>query len=340
MRLQNKPIRNANDARDMLQTAMNVEFGTLPPYLYAMLCILPGANPEAMQRLRAITHQEMIHLCLDANIINALGGIPKIVAPTYPGPLPGDIGPDGERLIIHLLPFGQAAMKQGMEIEQPEDPIEIPMLKATQEADAGKAVTIGEFYTQLDNYLRTLPASDWHANRNQISDGQFFPGQLFAVNGYEDAHRAIQVIISEGEGSANDPLDFQQEMAHYYRFEEMFFNKVITQDTTSPSGYRLEGSLGIDWSAAYPAIADPQLHNFSNDSAAAQQAQQACTLAYSAMVDALNLAFQGQSAQLGIAVQRMFDLRMASIKALNTPLADGRSVSGPAFLYVPAPQGV
>lgn len=340
MRLLAKPIQSVADACSMLQTAMGVELGTLPPYLYAMLSILPDTNPQAFQRLRAITHQEMIHLCLDANIINALGGTPVITPQAYPGPLPGDIGPDGQQLIINLLPFGQPAMKQGMEIEQPEDPIEIPMLMSLQESDSGSAVTIGEFYTQLDQYLSTLPDSAWHANRNQITDSQFFPGQLFPVNCYADAHQAIQDIISEGEGSSTDPLDFQQELAHYYRFEEMFFNKVITQDPSSPSGYQLVGSLGIDWSAVYPAIANPQQHDFSQDSAAAQQAQHQCNVAFSGMIDALNLAFQGQPAQLGIAVKRMFDLRMAAIKALNTPLADGQSVSGPAFVYVPASQGV
>jgi hypothetical protein len=51
------------------------------------------------------------------------------------------------------------------------------------------------------------------------------------------------------------------------------------------------------------------------------------------MVDALIGAFRGVTGGLGIAVRAMFDLRMASIKALSTPLADGQ-VSGPAFTYI------
>ncbi len=35
----------------------------------------------------------------------------------------------------------------------------------------------------------------------------------------------------------------------------------------------------------------------------------------------------------------MFDLRMAGKTAFATPLADGRSVAGPAFLYVPPKPG-
>ena len=34
--------------------------------------------------------------------------------PTYPGPLPGDIGPHGIPLDIHLLPLSRDAMQQAM----------------------------------------------------------------------------------------------------------------------------------------------------------------------------------------------------------------------------------
>ena len=97
--------------------------------------------------------------------------------------------------------------------------------------------------------------------------------------------------------------------------------------------------LGVDWSRVFPAIPDPQTHDFSSDPPAAQAAQQACTDAYSRMVDALQSALTGRPDQLGVAVRAMFDLRMAAQVALRTPLSDGISVSGPAFLYVPTTPG-
>ena len=45
--LQWKPIATVEDAWAMLQTAIGVEFGTLPPYLYAMFSIPPGKNVQA-----------------------------------------------------------------------------------------------------------------------------------------------------------------------------------------------------------------------------------------------------------------------------------------------------
>src|SRR5438067_1296143 len=116
IRLAMKPPATVDDARRMLQTAIGVELGTLPPYLYALYSIRPGTNPQAEQLIRSVALQEMIHMCLDCNILNALGGSPEINPQAYPGPLPGDIGPDGKPLKIHLYPFSQAAMQQGMAI--------------------------------------------------------------------------------------------------------------------------------------------------------------------------------------------------------------------------------
>jgi hypothetical protein len=335
IRLKWKPLSTVQDAWAMLQIAIGVEFGTLPPYLYASFSIPQGRNPQAAQRIRSVLLQEMIHMCLACNILNALGGDPVLTPPVYPGPLPGDIGPPGGKpLIIHLLPFSEEAMQQGMDIEQPEDPPDFPVHTMLAAAPAQQTVTIGQFYMALDLFLSKLPPSAWTANRHQIDDSQFFAGNLFAVNNYADAHQAIQDIISEGEGTPKSPLDFQDQLAHYYRFGECFKDLVLTK-ADNPLGYQWgPEKLGVDWSAVYPAIPDPGSHDFSKDPPAAQQAQQACNQAYSQMVDALQQAVTGKAGQLGHAVRFMFDLRMTAIAALNTPLADPSLVAGPAFLYV------
>ena len=325
------------DVQTLVQNAIDLEFATLPPYLYARLSILPDTNGPASARLQGIILQEMIHMCLACNIMNAIGGTPAIKPPHYPGPLPGDVG---GALVVHLLPFSQAAVQQGMAIEEPSKPIDPPQLQAVA---AERAVTIGEYYHLLDLALHNLPSSAWTPNRDQIDDNQFFPGQIFAVNNYADAHRAITQIVSEGEGTPvtpgadGSPLDFQNELAHYYRFWELERNQVLIK-ANNPVGYAWDGVLGVDWNSVYPAIPDPETHDFSKDPPAAQQAQAACNQAYTAMVNALTGTFTGATGGLGVAVRAMFDLRMAAMKALHTPLADGKSVSGSAFLYLDVPQ--
>lgn len=326
------------DVQAGVQTAINLEFATLPPYLYAANSILPGTNAPASARLREITHEEMIHLCLACNIMNAIGGTPKITVPKFPGPLPGDVGrnPDGTQFTIHLYPFSPAAMQQGMKIEEPDEPLNPPQASLL-EAVVSETGTIGDYYRHLEQALAELPASAWHANRGQIDDSQFFQGQLFTVNNFDDAQQAISDIVSEGEGSTTSPLNFEGDVSHYYRFEEVYRNQILTKANNSV-GYAWGQPLGIDWTAVYPAITDPCSHDFSHEPPAAQAAQKLCNAAFSDMVDALQLAFTGQPAQLGVGVRGMFALSQAMKVAFTTPLGDGTSVAGPSFLYIPKNQ--
>ncbi|HEV7599486.1 MAG TPA: ferritin-like protein [Bradyrhizobium sp.] len=314
--------------------AIELEFSTLPPYLYALYSIKPGTNAEASSRIRFVAMQEMVHLCLACNILNALGKNPVLTAPTYPGPLPGGISGGGKQpLIIHLYPFSSESMSQAMAIEEPEGgPIDFPHeLVAAAEPTF---MTIGQFYNHLDSFLETLPASQWKAGRNQIDDHQFLQGEIFAVNNYADAHLAIQRIVSEGEGTRESPLDFAGEVSHYYRFAEIFYDQVLTK-ADNPKGYVWKGTLGVDWKAVYPAISDPGSHDFSKDPPAARNAQDRCDEAYTRLVQELQRAVTGEGGRLGNAVQAMFDLRMAAKHALTVPLAVSTEVAGPSFRYRP-----
>ena len=324
---------SVEDVRQRVQAAINLEFATLPPYLYALMSIPPGENLAARSRIYSIAMQEMVHMCLACNIMNAIGGSPSIVGPLYPGPLPGDLA---HGLVIHLYPFSQQAIAQGMAIEEPEEPIDPPMAALGASMEESVPVTIGQYYHLLDQALAALPASAWTADRNQFDDSQFLVGNLFKVNTYDDAHRAITEIVSEGEGTPvtpdtpGSPLDFQNELAHYYRFWEIQKNLVLTK-AENPVGYQWgPTTLGVDWGAVYPAISDPESYDFSQESQAVRDVQEACNTAYSAMVAALEQAFNGSRGQLGVAVRAMFDLRKAARAAFTTPLANGQ-VAGPAF---------
>ena len=114
----------------------------------------------------------------------------------------------------------------------------------------------------------------------------------------------------------------------------MHLDQVLTK-TDQPPGYQWgPAQFGIDTNAVYDAIANPTQHDFSQDSPEAQAAQAACNLAYSRLIDCLQLAITGQEGQLGAAVRAMFDLRKAATVALQTPLSGG-GVAGPSFVYTP-----
>jgi len=317
-----------------IQGAIDLEFSTIPIYLYAKFSIMDGSNAQAFDLIDSVVGEEMIHMCLACNLLNAIGGTPQITSPTWPGYLPGDVAKDTE---FHLLPFSPAAMTQAMLIEEPVEAISVN--KAVPVEDL--SLTIGEYYTKILDALKLLDSAgqiNW-TGANQIADEQFFAGQLFAITDIETASKAIENIVSEGEGTPQSPnnpgspLDFQNELAHYYRFWEISKNQVLELEDDG-QGYNWGDTLGVDWQSVYPAISDPETHDFTNEPQAARDAQDACNRAYSAMIDALTKAFNGQPGYLGVAVRHMFELRMAAKVALTTPLNSGQ-VAGPAFVYIP-----
>src|SRR5262245_51006164 len=80
--------------RGVLSAAVKLEHATIPPYLTALFTIKQGANVEIARLLGRVVREEMLHMCLIANVLNAIDGAPAIndSVPTYPGPLPLNIG--------------------------------------------------------------------------------------------------------------------------------------------------------------------------------------------------------------------------------------------------------
>lgn len=336
IRLQPQPMDTVADLKQALQKAIELEFSTLPPYLYAVFTIRDGTNEAARRRIGSIVREEMIHMGLACNVLNAIGGTPVLanasVVPTYPGPLPYDIGAEGcEPFRVSLLPFSPAAMDQAMHIEEPEDPLVFPEVAARGLEPTYQ--TIGQFYRALDEALGKLPADVWSTTpRNQLTDHPFFAGELFPVTGYETAAAAIRRIVSEGEGNTKSPLDFEGELAHYYRFEEIRRDRMLQKDSSVPEGFSWGDRLGVDWSAVVPALADPGEHDFSGDPPA-QAAQKDCDRAFTVMLQELERAVNGEPGRLGNAVRAMFDLRLAARAALAIPLAGSDTSAGPAFRF-------
>eukprot|EP00058_Branchiostoma_floridae_P027413 XP_002612904.1 hypothetical protein BRAFLDRAFT_94212 [Branchiostoma floridae] len=86
------------ELKENLQLALRLEWATIPPYLSAFYSIKDGFNTKVAILLKSIVIEEMHHMSLVANILNAIGGTPVLndpdLIPTYPGPLPGGCRPD------------------------------------------------------------------------------------------------------------------------------------------------------------------------------------------------------------------------------------------------------
>ncbi|KAK3707422.1 hypothetical protein QZH41_002492 [Actinostola sp. cb2023] len=108
--------------RKNLQTALEIELSTIPPYMTALASIKHNYNHDVKSIIKTILNQEMIHMTLAANILNAVGGTPRFyskkVSPRYPTRLPGGVQPELvvpiEKLSIDLI------RNVFMKIEEPE----------------------------------------------------------------------------------------------------------------------------------------------------------------------------------------------------------------------------
>ena len=74
-------VRSATKASDLythLQGAIELEHSTIPPYLTALYSIKKGSNREAAAIIRSVVMEEMLHMTIAANTLNAIGGAPEI----------------------------------------------------------------------------------------------------------------------------------------------------------------------------------------------------------------------------------------------------------------------
>jgi hypothetical protein len=237
-------INSLQDLQDALQTAMQLEFSTIPPYLCAQWSI--NADPAGVgNMIQNIVVQEMFHFALAGNMLTAIGRIPSIAnaafIPSYPtNVLPGGIP---QKLAVDLKPLTPDQVQVFMQIEFPEFP---PVALA-----AGPA-TIGAFYdTIAEGFTTVNPAIN--PNAFAVNSGEATP-----IKSVPDALAAISLIKGEGEGtqgSPNQPPQGQKTFAHYYVFKEIFTQKTLVQDAAG------------NWSFTGAAIPFPTSFNFQQSAA-------------------------------------------------------------------------
>src|SRR4051794_31721021 len=109
-----------------LQWAIELEHSTLPPYLCALYSIEEGHNLEAASVVHSVFMEEMLHFTLAANILNAIGGSPKIdtpsILPTWPTYLPHS----DRAFQVPLQKFSKEAIETFLLIERPAEHSDLP----------------------------------------------------------------------------------------------------------------------------------------------------------------------------------------------------------------------
>lgn len=326
--LQVKPREaSAQWLRTALQSAVALELATIPPYLCARWSI-KNLDPKdyVVRSLGSIVAEEMKHLGQVCNLMTAFGWTPLLnrrpAIPRYPGPLPGSVHP-GLRLALKALSkdlIGTAFMQ-----------IEFPSPEAVTTYGHKYYATIGGFYAAIREVVaaKTVPI----VGGRQLDGGEGV--DLISVTNYQDALQAIDVIRSEGEGAHGSPF-VEDEVAHYYRFAELFWQRKIQPCGTDGWGFcgdriKFPGAGDIFAMAPVPRRGYPRL-----------AAAQAFNRHYTAILDKLQQAWTvttGGQQILDQAVAIMTDLSPTSMTAIarqlmDTPRPDGKGNYGPDFRYL------
>lgn len=315
-----------------LQSAVELEHATIPPYLTAMYSLMPGTNAEVARLLRGIVIEEMLHMTISANVLVAIGGHPQInkrrFVPRYPGPLPMGIGHD---LVVPIKAFSKELVRDVfMKIEEPEHPIPV---RAAAEA-APQYATIGEFYAAIKEKIGELGNGVFVVGPDKQVLTWFDPARLFPIVDVPSAQRALDVIVVEGEGTPTDPFESPGEPAHYYRFGEIAAGRRIVKTDT---GYAYAGEpIPFDPAGVYPMADNPTPDLYPPGSQAAVLSA-AFTYSYSCVLNALHEAFNGRPAAIDAAMGLMFQLRLQAQTLMATPLPRGGGrTAGPVFRYAHA----
>lgn len=334
--LPRQQLDTIDDLRCALHNAIALELSTIPPYLTALFSIKPGANAAAGAIIRSVVIEEMLHLSLACNMLNAVGGRPHLPRSVlrYPSELPMGVGDKpGKPLVVPLARLSETSIRTFMTIEEPEDPLTFPDARANIAAVA-EYHTIGEFYAAVGQLMTNLGDRVFTGVKERQVTGWIGTHYLHAVFCLEDALNAITLIVDQGEGTSRSPAADPEEMAHYYRFEQIHRHKSLNPDPTAPDGYEWgQPAIGLARTGVWPMIKNPPDVPLPKGSRVARVSDQ-FDATFTALMNDLQRTFDGAPQILGSALAQMHALRLEAqaLVPLNVPGTDG--TAGPRFLYV------
>lgn len=313
-----------NVIKSALQGALQLEFATIPLYLTALWSIIDQAHPVA-KSIRAVAHEEMLHLSLICNLLSALGERPiltGIIVPKFPSRLPGGVH---KELELHLEGYSPSALQTFMEIERPEKPV--PIMGEPIESFPEEDTTIGEFYEAVLKAIKKLnPPLD---PKRQIAG----PFTWFVMTKLEHVEEAFTLIMAQGEGARGVPFSrYPQYLSHYYRFKSL---AMLTELHWDESANALQKGKKIQSPPVFTlAPASPNGYGSATPSAL-RIASDRFEETYSKMLRLLEASWlEGGDKSFILALELMFELGSLAQTMMRIGTPDGRGYC-PSFRYLP-----
>ena len=336
-------ITSLDSLRKHLQWAIELEHATLAPYLSALYSIKAGTNVESVEVIKSVFIEEMLHMALAANILNAVGGTPRFdydgFIPAFPTPLPHGDG----SFLVHLGKFTPEGVRSFLNIERPAETDAEPLEENYH--------SIGQFYSAIIEGLNSCCAAlgeervftgdpSWQLTAETTFYGG--AGRLIGVTNLATALEAMEEIVEQGEGLDHGTIfdgdknmfhPEREEVGHYFRFQEILEGRNYQVGDTPDSGPTGE-KFDVDWGAVHNMRSNPDINDYPVDSPAREK-MEALAQGYSDMLRMMEKSFAGDPKLFGETVGTMFELRHLILELMEMPSGDGETTVGPYFAYRP-----
>ena len=332
------PERHLENLRAHLQGALQVELFTLPPYLTALLSIPDGqANLWPAQVMRSVIMEEMLHMTLVANLLNAVGGQVVLdegcILQRYPSRIPFS----GLAFDVELQPLSSEGINTLRKVEVPE---QLAPKNPPKDYDLG-FTSLSEYYFVVESMLHTLSEALGEGAVFSGERARQFPassyygggGRVVEVHDLASAMRAINEISLQGEGGRpGDPkrteerpvsvfVDDRREgevytPTHFFRFDELLRGRryVWGDRPGAPTG----APLSIDFEAIYPMLPNPHQSDFA-DWPEIARALARFNGTFTGLLLQLHGAFAGHHDRFKHAVALMYELKYQGQALMRTP---------------------
>lgn len=330
--------------KENLQTAIALEFSTIPPYMTALYSIKDGYNREVYDTIRSVVMQEMLHLAQAANLLIAIGGQPLIDDPSvipqsFPSNLPGGVLPGLTVTLQKASPKHVADVF--MIIEFPDDVIyKGPFHDETIDLNV---LTIGAFYSTIQKCMVQLDR-EGKINFGNLNKQLHWPwkihdvgSKLWKVSNIKEAKKAIQMIIEQGEGSTQEDPTYQgtQQLAHFFKFEQLACKHHI--QSTPEHSYKFKGAeIEFVSEGVWPMRDNPSPNGLPVGSHVYREAKIFHRI-YRSMLRSLQTTFNGSPDSIteAVTIMEAMQLQAKKLMQIQVPVPDGHpnQTCGPVFNY-------
>lgn len=348
-----------------LHIAMKLELATIPPYLLAMYTMYEGDMNDPQYRyefgdnalvrelIREVVVEEMLHLTIVGNLLIVVGGKPILnkkegVVTQYPAPLPNSAD---QSFLVNLDHFNRSQIKSFAILEMPSLDGDQPELDGYH--------TIGQMYEGIIKLLEALEEKQgniYHPENCLQIDSKYYynsGGKLEPIKDLKSAKKGIELIIEQGEGIVKDtrswlkalldPLsDEERELpisahSHFLKYVEIIegrrYRSLSQKQIWKLGGCPLPDGdpIEVKWKNVYETKKNPLTSDYKEDNL--REKSHRFNLGYRALLDCIQISFEGHPEKMVEAVQIMYKLRYAAMDLIRTPFKDGYNAS-PTFQFL------